>query len=74
LEEAQALINVTSLGRELCLERLWVITNKYKEQSVLLKDVLAGQHDLSQADDKYTQAVLALWSARADYARAVGED
>lgn len=73
-DEAAETLKVMTLGQELSTEKLRVVTNKYKEQSALLKDVLAAQRDLSQANSKYTQAVLSFWSARADYARALGED
>lgn len=74
LQECKQFIQVTSLGRELAAEKLRVISNKYKEKAALLKDVLQAEKDLTQADARATQASLALWTARADFEKAIGED
>jgi hypothetical protein len=39
----------------------------------LLKDVLQIQANLADADEKYQQAVLAFWAAKADFEKARGE-
>ncbi len=46
--------------------------NKYAQQAALLKDVLAAQASLGQANDQYRQAALAFWQARANFETAVG--
>jgi outer membrane protein len=74
VQESKQSLVVTQLGRELALERLRVATDRYKEKAALLKEVLQGQRDLSQANNQYTQSVLALWTARADFEKAIGED
>jgi outer membrane protein TolC len=73
LQEGKQFLQVAQLGRQLALERLRVATNKYNAQAALLKDVLQSQRDLTQANNQYTQAVLSLWRARADFQKAVGE-
>lgn len=72
LQESKQFVQVTQLGRELAVEKLRVISNKYKEKAALLKDVLQAQRDLNQADYRYTQATIALWTARADFEKAIG--
>lgn len=74
LEEAKMLLNVVDLGEQTARERLRVVLNKYKEKAALLKDVLQAQRDVYQADNQHTQAVLALWSARTDLEKALGEE
>lgn len=74
LQEGKQFLQVAQLGRQLALERLRVATDKYAAQAVLLKDVLQAQRDLTQANNQYSQAVLALWRARADFQKAVGEE
>lgn len=74
LQECKQFLQVAALGRELAAEKLRVISNKYQEKSALLKDVLQAQKDLTQADNRSTQATLALWAARADFEKAIGED
>lgn len=74
LQECKQFVQVAELGRELAAEKLRVVSNKYKEKAALLKDVLQAQKDLTQADNRATQATLALWSARADFEKAIGED
>jgi outer membrane protein TolC len=48
--------------------------NRYKQQAALLNDVLNAQAALAEADNQYQQALLAFWSARADFEKAVGGD
>ena len=48
-------------------------TTRFGEGSALLADVLQSQAALAAANDQYQGAVLAFWSARADFERALGE-
>lgn len=74
MKEARALLQVNQFGREVALEKLRVLANKYKEKATLLKDVLQAQKNLAQANSDYSKAVLSMWSARADYEKALGVD
>jgi outer membrane protein TolC len=74
LRESRQFLQVTQLGREVALEKMRVLTNKYKEQATLLRDVLQAQRDLTQANTQYNQSILALWSAKADFEKAIGEE
>ena len=49
-------------------------TNQYQVQAALLPDVLQVRAELADADDRYQQALLGFWTAKADYDLAVGEE
>jgi outer membrane protein len=74
LQETRTLVHVGELGQQLAAEKLRVLSNRYKEKSSLLKDVLQSQREVAQATNQYTQAILAVWSARADLEKAIGEE
>lgn len=74
LQEAGQYLHVTELGQQLAAERLRVAANRYKQQASLLKDVLQAEKDLAQANNQYTQSLLALWTARADFEKAMGQE
>jgi outer membrane protein TolC len=73
-QEAEALLKVTRLTVETEQERVRVITNKYKQQAALLKDVLQEQAQLASANQQYQQALAQYWTARADLEKAMGEE
>ncbi len=73
LQEARALLRVSQLHREAAGEKLRVATNKYAQEVTLYKDVLQTQAAGAEAQDKYQQALLAFWTARADFEKAIGE-
>jgi outer membrane protein TolC len=73
LEEVKSRVRVAELGRAAARERLEVQTARYGERVVLLADVLQAQAALASANDQQQTAVLAFWTARADFDRALGE-
>jgi outer membrane protein TolC len=73
LREARALIPVAEAARESAREKVRVAQNKYAERAALYKDVLEAQMEAAQASKSYQQAVLAFWTARADFEKAIGE-
>lgn len=73
LREAQALLRVGRALQESAAEKLRVATNKYKLEATLYKDVLQSQAALAEAQHQYQQALLAFWTARADFEKAIGE-
>ncbi len=74
LRQARQLLAVAELSRESAAEGVRVLTNRYKAQMSLLKDVLQAQTQLEQANDQRRQAVLGFWSAKAEFEAAIGED
>lgn len=74
VQESRKLISAAKLAQEAAQENLRVITNKYKEQSALFKDVIQAQTSLEETTDQYQQALLSFWAARADFEQSLGED
>ena len=46
--------------------------NQYRQQEVLLDDVLRAEADLTDANKQYHQALLSAWSSRAALDKAMG--
>ena len=65
VEVAQA----TQLARR---ELLRVTQNRYGQRDVLLSDVLKAQSGLVEADNRFTQALLDVATAQADFEKALG--
>jgi outer membrane protein TolC len=74
LRLAAARLHVASLGRQMAAESLRVAQKQYEVQFSLLKTVLQAQAALASADADYQRTLSELWSARAEYARALGEE
>jgi len=74
LQQARQMLVVNRMSQESSVEKLRVMGNRYKQQAALLNDVLNAQAALAEADNQYQQALLAFWSARADFEKAVGGD
>jgi outer membrane protein TolC len=74
LRDAETFLNVSQLNRDYARESLREVTNQFRQQSALLKDVLAAQAALGQAQSQYQQAVLSYWEARASLDKALGTD
>lgn len=67
-------LRVARLAHQTAVENLRVANNKYRLQSVLLKDVLQAQVSLEQSNSDAQQALTSYWNARADFERAIGEE
>ena len=74
LAEKRTLLNVAQMAQSVAREKLRVRTSQYKVQAALLSDVLQLRTELAAADDRYQQALLAFWTAKADFEQAIGED
>jgi outer membrane protein TolC len=74
LQQARRLLIVNRLSQDSFTEKLRVTSNRYQQQAALLNDVLNAQTALAEANNQYQQALLALWSARADFEKAIGGD
>ena len=74
LQQTRQALVVAQLNQETARENIRVSTNKYKVKAVLLSDVLQTQAPLADADYQYQQTLLAYWTARADYEKAIGGD
>jgi outer membrane protein TolC len=74
LREARSHLAVTEAVREAETEKMRNRKEAYSQQSILLSDLLKQQSSLADAESQYHQAVLAYWSARADFQKALGEE
>ncbi len=74
LRESRQHVVIRQLGRDTAQERVRVGTNRYKEETMLLKDLLELQTSLADANHEYQKAVLEYWNARAEFEKAIGEE
>lgn len=74
LELSAAKLRVASLSRQMATESLRIAQKQYEAQYSLLKTVLEAQVNLENAGADYRRIVTELWTARAEYDRALGED
>jgi outer membrane protein TolC len=73
MEEARQQLRVATLSRDVSQERVRVGLNRYEQQSVMLKDLLQLQTSLAETSYKYSESLLAYWTARAELEKAMGE-
>lgn len=74
LREARSHVAVTEAVRDAEAEKMRNQKEAYSQQSILFSDLLKQQSSLADAESQYDQAVLAYWSARADFQKALGEE
>ena len=74
LREARSHLAVTEAVRDAETEKMRNQKEAYSQQSILLSDLLKQQSSLADAESQYYQAVLAYWSARADFQKTLGEE
>jgi outer membrane protein TolC len=74
LREARSNLAVTESVRDAETEKMRNQKEAYSQRSILLSDLLKQQSSLADADSQYHQAVLAYWSARADFQKTLGEE
>ena len=74
LREARAHLAVTEAIRDAETEKMRNQKEAYSQRSILLSDLLKQQSSLADAESQYHQAVLAYWSARADFQKTLGEE
>src|SRR5437588_9316659 len=74
LREARSHLAVAEAIRDAELEKMRNQKEAYSQQAILLSDLLKQQSSLAEAEGEYHQAVLAYWSARADFQKSLGEE
>jgi outer membrane protein TolC len=74
LIEARKEVDVAQASQSAGRELLRVTQNRYGQRDVLLSDVLKAQSGLVEADNRFTQALLDLATAQADFEKAIGVD
>ena len=74
LREARSHLAVTEAIRDAETEKMRNQKEAYSQQAILLSDLLKQQSSLADAEGQHHQAVLAYWSARADFQKSLGEE
>ena len=74
LREVRAHLAVAEALRDAEAEKMRNQKEAYSQQAILLSDLLKQQSSLADAEGQYHQAVLAYWSARADFQKSLGEE
>jgi outer membrane protein len=74
IAEARGQLELASLSQGVAREKLRVKHNQFAQQAALLPDVLHLRAEVEDANDRYQQALLAFWMAKADFEHAVGEE
>jgi outer membrane protein TolC len=74
LIEARKEVEVARASQSASTELLRVTRNRHLQREALLSDVLKAQSSLAEADDRFTQALLNLATAQADFEKALGVD
>ncbi len=74
MQESRQLLKVAKLAQTQARANVQLISYKYRLDAVLLKDVLQAQTVLANSDFDYQKALLAFWTAKADFEKAIGEE
>jgi len=74
LREARELLTAAQAARDAEAEKLRNEMDAYSHQTIVLSDLLQQQSSVASAEDQYRQGLLAFWTARADFERALGEE
>lgn len=74
MQESRQLLKVAKLAQTQARANVQMVTYKYRLDAVLLKDVLQAQTVLANSDYDYQKALLAFWTAKADFEKAIGEE
>ena len=74
LVEARKQVEVAQAAQSAAAEFLRVARNRYAQRDALLSEVLKVQSSLAEANHRFTQALLDLATAQADFEKALGAD
>jgi outer membrane protein len=72
--EARKAVELAQAFQSSNAEALRVVRNRYVQRDAVLSEVAKTQSSLAEANHRYTQALMDLATAQADFARAVGRD
>jgi outer membrane protein len=74
LAEGRALLYVAEAARDAASEKLREVNDQFKKSAVLLRDVLEQEAAVSNANHQYEESLLAFWSSKANFEKALGEE
>ena len=74
LHEARVAVSVATAKKEASTEKLREVTQKYAQQTALLRDVLQQQSAVEGSNAEYNEAMAKFWTAKANFQKAIGEE
>jgi outer membrane protein TolC len=74
LHEARVAVAVATAKKEASAEKLREVTEKYRQKTVLLRDVLQQQSAVEGSNADYNEAMAKFWTAKANFQKAIGEE
>ncbi len=74
LAESRALLAVAEAARAAANEKLREVNDKFRQSAVLLRDVLEQEAAVATANNEYEESLLAFWSAKASFEKALGDE
>ncbi len=74
LHEARVAVAVATAKKEASTEKLREVTEKFKQKTVLLRDVLQQQSAVEGSNADYNEAMAKFWTAKANFQKAIGEE
>jgi len=74
LHEARAAVAVATAKKEASAEKLREVTEKFRQKTVLLRDVLQQQAAVEGSNADYNEAMAKFWTAKANFQKAIGEE
>lgn len=74
LSESRLLLQVAIAARDAANEKLRETMDQFKKSVVLLRDLLEQQVAVANANHGYEESLLAFWSAKANFEKALGEE
>jgi outer membrane protein len=74
LDQSRQLLSVAQAAQAAENQKLREVNDKFRQSSVLLRDVLQQQAAVANANHDYEQALLAFWTAKAEFEKALGEE
>lgn len=74
LQEACQNLRVVQMSQTTAQANVKLALYRYREEAVLLKDVLQKQTALAEVNHQYQKALLDFWQAKADFEKAMGEE
>jgi outer membrane protein TolC len=74
LHEARVAVSVATAKKEASTEKLREVTQKYGQQTALLRDVLQQQSAVEGSNADCNEAMAKFWTAKANFQKAIGEE
>lgn len=74
LAESRSLLVVAEAARAAANEKLREVNDKFRQSAVLMRDVLEQEAAVATANNDYEESLLAFWSAKASFEKALGEE